>query len=47
MRQVAPGVFGYLAALATLSVVFWINGVLPEAGGVLSRQKQARLNASL
>jgi len=36
-RLVAPSVFGYLAALATLSVVFWINGVLLGAGGVLSR----------
>jgi hypothetical protein len=31
-RLVAPGVFGYIAALATLSVVFWINAAMLGQG---------------
>jgi len=41
-RLVAPSVFGYVAALATLSVVFWINAAMLGAGGVLSRKGSAR-----
>jgi MFS family permease len=38
-RLVAPSVFGYIAALATLSVVFWINAAMLGAGAVLSRKE--------
>ncbi|MGH8619816.1 MAG: MFS transporter [Burkholderiales bacterium] len=39
-RLVAPSVFGYIAVLATLSVVFWANAAMLAAGGALSRGRR-------
>jgi MFS family permease len=39
-RLVAPAVFGYVATIATLSVVFWMNAAMLGWGGVLSRRER-------
>jgi predicted MFS family arabinose efflux permease len=40
-RLIGPALFGYLASAVGLGGVFWINGLMLGAGGLLSRTKNA------
>ena len=42
-RLLGPVAFGLLASLTSLLVVFWTNGILMAAGGVLSDRKGRKL----
>jgi hypothetical protein len=38
---IGPAFFGYLTSAVGLAGVFWINGLMLGAGGMLSRTKNA------
>jgi predicted MFS family arabinose efflux permease len=40
-RVIGPALFGYLASAVGLAGVFWLNGLMLGAGGMLSRTKNA------
>ncbi len=40
-RVIGPALFGYLASMVGLAGVFWLNGLMLGAGGMLSQSKRA------